>query len=231
MDLRIADEHQQQAGSGTRVGRARPSEAVLVAHAKAGHKAALSALFKRYQRTIFGVARRMMRNHEDAEDVVQQSFQRAFMHLDSFHGDSKFSTWLTRIAMNEALMMMRRRWYRSEMSGEAPKSESESDTVLMEMEDSRPTPEQRYAELELRSALMQLVFQLRPTLRTVIVLHELKDFSTAETADVLGISVAAVKARLFHARSELRKKIQRHSAFDHRTEKTTVAFVRSESHA
>jgi RNA polymerase sigma-70 factor, ECF subfamily len=182
-------------------------ESGLVAEAKKGDAAAWGALFDRYERRILAIAGRMMRNHEDAEDVVQQAFQRAFMHLDSFHGDSRFSTWLTRIAINEALMMMRRR--RPNTTATEGPTEGTDSEAAVEVEDARPTPEQRYAELELRTSLIDSVLRLRPNLRAVVLLRELRDFSTEETANLLGISVAAVKARLFHARAKLRESFHR----------------------
>jgi RNA polymerase sigma-70 factor, ECF subfamily len=190
--------------------RRESEEAGLVEDAKKGDAAAWGALFDRYERRILAIAGRMMRNHEDAEDVVQQAFQRAFMHLDSFHGDSRFSTWLTRIAINEALMMMRRRRPNTTAT-EGPTTEGTDSEVAIEIEDARPTPEQRYAELELRTSLIDSVLRLRPNLRAVVLLRELRDFSTEETANMLGISVAAVKARLFHARAKLRKSLHRTS--------------------
>jgi RNA polymerase sigma-70 factor, ECF subfamily len=189
--------------------RGESEESGLVADAKNGDAAAWGALFDRYERRILAVAGRMMRNHEDAEDVVQQAFQRAFMHLDSFHGDSRFSTWLTRIAINEALMMMRRR--RPNTTAIEGPTEGTDSEAAVEVEDARPTPEQRYAELELRTSLIDSVLRLRPNLRAVVLLRELRDFSTEETANMLGISVAAVKARLFHARAKLRESLHRTS--------------------
>lgn len=185
-------------------------EMELVSQAKAGQSVAWGKLFKRHERKIYATASRMMRNHEDAEDVVQLAFQRAFMHLDSFHGDSKFSTWLTRIAINEALMMMRRRRVNTIPIGDS--SRNETDVIeITDMKDSKPSPEQRYAELEQRATLMSSVLRLRPTLRAVVLLRELRDLSTEETATLLGISTAAAKTRLFHARAKLRKNLQRAS--------------------
>jgi RNA polymerase sigma-70 factor (ECF subfamily) len=191
------------------------NEQELIAEAKSGDAAAWSALFKRFERRILAIAGRMMRNHEDAEDVVQQAFQRAFMHLDTFNGDSRFSTWLTRIAINEGLMMMRRRRANIVPIDPSTADGADSDPII-DVEDARPTPEQRYAELELRTSLIDSVLRLRPSLRAVVLLRELRDFSTEETANVLGISVAAVKARLFHARAKLRKTVHRTAGFRNR---------------
>jgi RNA polymerase sigma-70 factor (ECF subfamily) len=198
----------QKMTSGESRGLVVDEEMELVSQARAGHSVAWGKLFERYEKKIYATASRMMRNHEDAEDVVQLAFQRAFMHLDSFHGDSKFSTWLTRIAINEALMMMRRRRLNTIPIGDS--SRNETDVIeIIDMKDSKPSPEQRYAELEQRTTLMSSVLRLRPTLRAVVLLRELRDLSTEETARLLGISTAAAKTRLFHARAKLRKNLQR----------------------
>jgi RNA polymerase sigma-70 factor (ECF subfamily) len=197
----ILDEVESAEAEAARSSRA-SEEAVLVAGAKAGHAAAFGELFRRYERPVFRIAHRITRNHEDAEDVVQQAFHRAFLYLNRFLGNSTFSTWLTRIAINEALMTIRRRRHNTVPISEPTKPDTDASA---EMEDSRPTPEQQYAQSELRSAVRASVLQLRPNLRAVVLLCELKDFSTEETADLLGISVSAVKARLFQARLKLRK--------------------------
>ena len=208
MALRKGDEVEKEEIGTTRNAASLDDETQLVAQAKAGRGVAWGKLFKRYEKKIYATASRMMRNHEDAEDVVQLSFQRAFMHLGGFHGDAKFSTWLTRIAINEALMMMRRR--RLNTVPLADSSRKETDSVeLIDMKDSRPSPEERYADLEQRTSLMTSVLGLRPTLRAVVLLRELRDLSTEETAKLLGISTAATKTRLFHARAMLRKNLER----------------------
>jgi len=208
MALTASDEVVKEGIGPALTSRSFDDEAQLVAQAKAGHAMAWGKLFERHEKKIYATASRIMRNHEDAEDVVQLSFQRAFMHLNSFHGDSKFSTWLTRIAINEALMMIRRRRLNTVPLGDS--SRNETDPVeLIDMKDSRPSPEQCYAELEQRTSLMSSVLRLRPTLRAVVLLRELRDLSTEETAKVLGISTAAAKTRLFHARAKLRKTLQK----------------------
>lgn len=220
MTLAINDEVARPGADAMSVHRS-SNEAVLVAAAKAGSAAAFDELFRRYEQRVFRIAHRITRNREDAEDAVQQAFHRAFLFLNRFLGDSPFSTWLTRIAINEALMTIRKRRHNTVPITELANPDSDAGPV--EMQDSQRTPEQQYAQLELRSALMDLVLQLRPSLRAVILLREMRGFSTAETADLLGISVSAVKTRLFHARSKLRKTFDPGSRLGMRAAATRIA--------
>ncbi len=199
-------------------------EVELVAKAKTGHAAAWGELFNRYNGRILAVAGRITRNHEDAEDVVQQSFQKAFLRLDSFQGNARFSTWLTRIAINEALMMLRRRRPNVGPLEDMVKPDSDS-CAAAEVQDSQPTPEQQYANLELQTSLMDSVLQLRPNLRAVVLLREIRDFSTEETANLLGISIAAVKARMFHARNELRQSLHGIGEFRNRRSQANAVYL------
>jgi RNA polymerase sigma-70 factor (ECF subfamily) len=184
-------------------------DAALVAGAKAGDANAFELLVQRHERKIFSVAQRMTRNWEDAEDVVQQCFQKAFIHLRKFEGESLFSTWLTRIAINEALMLLRRK----RGSREVPIAESisEDETVLpLDFPDSGPNPEDSCLRREQERILSAAVNELGPGMREVIELRELGELSTGETAQVMGLSVGAVKARVFHGRKKLRKTLKRY---------------------
>ena len=120
-------------------------EYALLAAAKRGDSAAFEILCKQSASTVFHMARRMMRNNEDAEDVVQESFQQAFLHLKSFNGDSRFSTWLSRIAINAALMKLRKKHRLWDVSlDESPETEEPSSRI--DVEDQGPNPEQLYAQ-------------------------------------------------------------------------------------
>jgi len=181
----------------------------LVAGAKAGDAHAFELLVQRHERKIFSVVQRMTRNWEDAEDVVQQCFQKAFIHLRTFECESLFSTWLTRIAINEALMLLRRK----RGSREVPIAESitEDETVLpLDFPDSGPNPEDSCLQREQERILSAAVNELTPGMREVIELRELGELSTGETAQVMGLSVGAVKARVFHGRRKLRKTLKRY---------------------
>jgi RNA polymerase sigma-70 factor (ECF subfamily) len=147
---------------------------------------------------------RITRNREDAEDALQDSFLSAFVHLRDFDGRSSFSTWLTRIAINSALMKLRKNRGSREIPMDEPAGAG--DTLLrFEPADWHPDPEEQYAWQERQRVVAEAVRGLRPTLRKVIEIRELQEGSIKETAQRLGISVAAAKARLFHARAALRK--------------------------
>ena len=177
----------------------------LVKEAISGSQAAFGVLFKRYEQRMFRMALRILRNWEDAEDAVQQAFERAFVHLKAFQGQSRFSTWLTRIAINEALLMLRRR-RPGHMSLEGDAAERGKSNVL-QIEDHAATPEERCDEVELHGILGEAIGELRPILRTVVQLHELGELTSGKTAEVLGLSNNTVKARVFRARRLLRRNL------------------------
>lgn len=176
--------------------------------AKRGDERAFGILFERYQRKIFAVAMRYTRVTQDAEDIVQQTFQKAFIHLHQFEGKSSFYTWLTRIAVNEALMLLRRGRAQRELPID-DSSEDETAKLGLEIPDSGPDPEASYLKREESEALSKTICTLRVGLRTAIKLRELAELSIEETARRLGLSVPATKARIFHGRRKLRKKLWR----------------------
>src|SRR6267378_2698228 len=183
-------------------------EMTLVAAAKNGNRKAFEILVKRNEQRIFFVARRITRTREDAEDVVQQSFQKAFIHLRKFEGRSAFPTWLTRIAITEALMFLRRgRGLREVLIGDL--SGNEETTTSLEVPDSNPDPEAIYSQREWAEMLSLAMNELPPGIRKAIQLRELGERSTEETARIMGISIGAVKARVFHGRRKLRERLQR----------------------
>src|SRR5437773_1782879 len=186
----------------------REDEHLLVAAARAGDAAAFEELVNRYEGKIFRLTRNIAGNHEDAEDAMQDAFLKAYAHLQDFHGDSRFYTWLVRIAANEALMRLRKR-RPNQFSLDEP-IEGDTDLFPRELEDWGPTPEQRYARTEMQGILSEFIEQLDPEFRIVLVLRDLEDLSTQETAEALGISVPAVKSRLLRARLKLREKLNRH---------------------
>ncbi len=179
----------------------------LVAEAKSGCSAAFGQLYERHRVKVYHTVWRVVRQREDAEDAVQRCFQRAFTNLARFRGDSKFSTWVTRIAINEALMLLRQRRAHTPLS-ETSHADTESPIVL-NLVDGAPTPEQTSAANELSAALIQAISDLRNNLRTVVLLREFQGLTNEETAQRLGLTVAAVKARIFHARRWLRRRLER----------------------
>ena len=183
----------------------RDDEGALVAAAKTGDVAAFEELVNRYERRIFRLAMNITQNREDAEDATQDAFLKSYQHLDNFQGDSRFYTWLVRIAVNEALMRLRRR--RPNVSSLDEPIEADGELMPREIEDWGPTPEQRYRETELNSILSNAISSLDPIYRAVFVLRDVEQISTEETAEMLGISIPAVKSRLLRARLKLRSNL------------------------
>jgi RNA polymerase sigma-70 factor (ECF subfamily) len=184
---------------------ARDESAVLAA-AKRGDSDAFEILCKQSANTVFHVARRMMRNNEDAEDVVQESFQQAFLHLKGFNGDARFSTWLSRIAINAALMKLRKKHRLWDVSLDES-ADADQPSSHLHVEEQGPNPEQLYAQKERQRILSEAMNELTPGMRKAIELRELDERSTEETARIMGISVSAVKARVFHGRKRLRERL------------------------
>jgi RNA polymerase sigma-70 factor (ECF subfamily) len=180
----------------------------LVAAAKGGDELAFETIVKRHRQRISAVALRYTRSREDAEDIVQQTFQRAFSHLQGFEGRSSFSTWLTSIVINQALMLLRRRKALREVPIDDP-SNDERTTPALEMADSSPDPESSYLEQEEARVLAEAIGQLRPAMRTAVVLTGLQELSMLEAARQMGISAVAVKSRVFHARKKLGEALRR----------------------
>jgi RNA polymerase sigma-70 factor (ECF subfamily) len=180
----------------------------LVAEAKAGSYAAFDELVNRHEKKIYRLGLNLTGNPEDAEDVLQEAFLKAFLHLPDFREDSRFYTWLVRIAVNEGLMKLRKR--RSDKSVPIEDSvDEEGDVMPREFADWKPNPEELYAQTEIEEILRNAAQTLSPGFRTVFLLRDVEGLSTQETADVMGISEGAVKARLFRARLQLREELSK----------------------
>jgi len=186
------------------------NEATLVAEARAGDAEAFTTLVHQYDRNIYRLALNITGKQEDAEDVLQEAFMKAYTHLDRFQGNSRFYTWLVRIAVNEALMKLRKRRGDRSVSLDEPITTSENDIMPREIEDWGDNPEQRYAKTELQEILNEAIESLEPLFRTVVVLRDVENLSTEETAGMLGLSVPAVKSRLLRGRLKLREKLNKH---------------------
>src|SRR5438552_4205367 len=185
------------------------SELVLVQAAKKGDLEALSELVKRYDRNIFRIAQHITHNEEDAQDVVQEAFLKAYQNLEQFQGNSKFYTWLVRIAVNEALMKLRRR--RSDKTVSLDEDVvTEEGSMPREVADWSPNPEQLYGQSELGDILKKTIQGLPPGFRAVFVLRDVEGLSTEETAEMLGLSIPAVTSRLLRARLQLRERLARY---------------------
>jgi RNA polymerase sigma-70 factor (ECF subfamily) len=178
-----------------------------VAAAKNGNREAFEVLVARHERRILAVARRITRTREDAEDVTQQSFQKAFLHLHQFEGRASFSTWLTRVAINEAQMLRRKSRGIHEVSIDDADANEET-AIALEVPDSRPDPEASCSQREWVGMLSSAMNELTPGMRQAIQLRELDERSMEETAQLMGISVNAVKARVFQGRRKLRRILQ-----------------------
>lgn len=187
---------------------AREDEHLLVAAAKSGDLAAFEELVSRYERKIFRLTMNITHNREDAEDAMQDAFLKSFSHLKDFQGDSRFYTWLVRIAANEALMRLRKR-RPNQFSLDEP-VEGDEDLMPRELRDWGPGPEQRFAQTEMREILSRAIEDIEPEYRMVFVLRDIEDLSTEDTASILGLSVPAVKSRLLRARLKLRQKLNRY---------------------
>jgi RNA polymerase sigma factor (sigma-70 family) len=176
-------------------------EASLVAAAKSGESGTLDTEYRAHAERLFRTVLRITRNYEDAEDAVQDSFLRAFLHLQSFDGRSSFSTWLTRIGINSALMTLRKKRSSHEVMAQ---NSTESDS-LWEITDSDPDPEKQYVEKERAGLVRKAITNLRLSIRRPLELHKLQGYSLEEMAAEIGVSVPAAKGRLHHARAALRK--------------------------
>ena len=183
-------------------------EAMLVERAKSGETAAFTELVRRYDKKIFRMAKQITQSDEDAEDVLQEALFKAYQHLKDFQGNSRFYTWLVRIAVNEALMKLRKRKSDKTVSLDEEIDTGE-ETVTREIAVWDGNPEQRYSQEEMRVILDDAIQSLKPSFRTVFVLRDVEELSTEETADTLGLSIPAVKSRLLRARLELREKLTR----------------------
>lgn len=184
-------------------------EMSLVQAAKNGDLEAFSELVRRYDRNVFRIAQHITHNEEDAQDVVQDAFLKAYQNLEQFQGASKFYTWLVRIAVNEALMRLRKR--RTDRTVSLDEDvETEEGSMPREVADWSPNPEQIYGQSELGDILKKTIQGLPPGFRTVFVLRDIEGLSTEETAEMLGLSVPAVKSRLLRARLQLRERLAKY---------------------
>jgi RNA polymerase sigma factor (sigma-70 family) len=179
---------------------------MLVTAAKVGDHLAFSELWNRHAKRAYSTMYRITKNRQDAEDGLQDAFMKAFVHLNSFDGRSTFSTWLTRIAINTALMTLRKKRAHPETSMEWT---ADGNTWRQwEVADTRANVEEHYEETEAEWRLGRAIDRLRPPLRNVIEIQRSHCISVREIAEVAGISVAATKSRLLRARTVLRRSLR-----------------------
>ena len=187
------------------------NEGVLVRRAQAGDHEAFTMLVRQYERHIYRLALSITKDPSDAEDVLQDAFLKAYSNLKKFKGDARFYTWLVRIAVNEALMNLRKQRSAPAMVAlDEPISDGEDQEIRRELADWGDNPEQRLGKLELGEILFKAIENLEPPYRLVLMLRDMEELSTEETAQTLGMSIPAVKSRLLRARLMLRNKLSRH---------------------
>ncbi len=184
-------------------------DVALVERVRAGDAAAYDTLVRKYERQIFRIAQHITQNREDAEDVMQDAFLKAYEKLNQFQGNSKFYTWLVRIAVNESLMRLRKR-RTGKMVSIDEDIETEEGSVPRDLADWAPDPEQNYNQSELAEILRKTIQGLPQGFRTVFALRDVEGLSTEETAETLGLSIPAVKSRLLRARLQLRERLSRY---------------------
>jgi len=178
------------------------SDRGLVAAAKRGETHAFEKLVVRHKLRVLAVAQRITNNREDAEDAAQECFHKAFLHLGDFQEKAQFSTWLTRIVMNEAFMLLRRRRGVFEVLPE--NSDDDGKFAAAAFVDQNPSPEESCWRRERRELLNKAINRLGPKIRRTILLRNIEERSAEETAQILGTSITAVKARVFQGRRKLR---------------------------
>jgi RNA polymerase sigma-70 factor (ECF subfamily) len=183
-------------------------EADLVARAQAGDLAAFETIVQRYEPRIFRLARHMLGDAADAEDVLQETFIKVFAKIGQFQRHSRLYTWIVRIAVNEALMKLRRR--RGTVVSLDEEVAGSDGTLPREISDWHPNPEQQFQTTELGEILQQGLDSLSLPYRLVFQLRDIDELSTEETAEALGLSVPAVKSRLLRARLQLRERLAKH---------------------
>jgi RNA polymerase sigma-70 factor (ECF subfamily) len=186
------------------------NESVLIAQAREGNPEAFTLLVRQYDRHIYRLAMNIAQNQADAEDVLQEAFLKAYENLNRFQGDSRFYTWLVRIAVNESLMKLRKRRSTLSLSIDEPIATSDDDLMPREIEDWGDDLEQRLAKQELQEILAGAVQALELPYRAVFVLRDMEEVSTEETAELLGISIPAVKSRLLRARLKMRQRLNKY---------------------
>jgi RNA polymerase sigma-70 factor (ECF subfamily) len=177
----------------------------LVEGAAAGDIAAFEEIVRRYDCKLLRIAHQVTRNLEDAQEAVQETFLKVYQKIHQFHGNSKFSTWLIRIALNESLMKVRKRRHDQEVPFEL--EDENGDHLPLDVVDWSPNPEQLYSGTELHDILRKALGGLLPALRVTFILRDIEGLSIKETAAILQLEESAVKARLFRARLQLREKL------------------------
>lgn len=186
------------------------NESSLVAAAQEGNSQAFTTLVYHYEDNVYRVALNITGNHAEAEDVLQETFLKAYTHVKAFQGRSRFYTWLVRIAVNEALMKLRQRRGHPSVGLDELVETDDSSLLPQQIADWGDNPEQRFSKTELQQILVEAIERLEPPYRIVFLLRDVEKFSTDETAQLLGLSVSATKSRLLRGRLKLREYLSKY---------------------
>jgi len=205
-------------------------DTALITLARAGNHEAFEILVHRHSQRILSIARRLTGHHEDAEDVLQQSLLKAFVHLQEFEGKSSFSTWLTRIALNEGLMLLRSRRRFPDVSIDTA-NDNEKNAVVLQLPHPGPSPEGAYMQAEQHATLSLAINRLGPNVRRAIQLNELNEMTARETARTLGVSISAVKSRILRGRKRMKETIEMYQRTAGRRAKANVQTIRRRTNA
>jgi RNA polymerase sigma-70 factor (ECF subfamily) len=179
-------------------------ERTLVTKAQSGNEEAFTELVRRHSGQVYGLSLNMLRNREDAEDNLQNVLVKAFHHIHRFEGNSQFSTWLVRIAINEALMKLRKRNSERISDYQDVNGSEDEPRMFPEIEDTRQNPEREYISKELTRKAFR---GLNPSLQDTFFLQKAEGWTNRELAQALGITVSTVKSRVFRARVRLRQQL------------------------
>lgn len=180
----------------------------LVRHYLAGDKRAFDVLIRRYQDRIFNFSLRFTANPSDAEDIVQETFLKAYRGIDRFRGDAKFSTWLFQIAKNLCINKFHRGRRRMEHRQVSIHESEQDDRPLLQLESDAASPQDMAISAETQSQLEAAIAELDPHYRAALILRDVEDLDYAEIAGILDVPVGTVKSRIHRARTELQKKLQ-----------------------
>jgi RNA polymerase sigma-70 factor, ECF subfamily len=182
-------------------------DAPLVTASQAGDSAAFDQLVSRHHRKLFRIAYHIVHNADDAQDAVQESLIKVFQNIGQFQSQSKFSTWLYRIVVNQCLMKMRTQRTKPLLVDLFLDGNEEEGRLPIDVSDWRPNPEQQYTQSELRDILTRLLQEVPPALRVVFIMHDIEGQQLQEVADALDLTLSAVKTRSLRARLYLRERL------------------------
>jgi RNA polymerase sigma-70 factor (ECF subfamily) len=180
------------------------SDEMLVASAREGSRTAFGELVRRHSHRVYGMSFKILKNREDAEDNLQNVFCKAYGKIRQFEGNSQFSTWLVRIAINEALMMLRKRRPEAAAASADEEGTLDGNETRAELRDMRADPERQYLTKELATKALEA---LHPTLKYTFILQKREGWTSRELAKAMEITPELVKSRIFRARVKLRQRL------------------------